>query len=165
MNSIKKYISGLGRTARTVILGLAVVFVSAGVAQATSNTIDTSVTTTNVTASGTLGVTGQTTLVQSTSTMLSAYSAYFGGSATSTFSSAGALTLIAALSGTSGTFSTTLGVTGVSTFTNSSTTQSATIGGPLWVGGNATTTAAGALSLQSNLSVIGNSTLTGTLGV
>ena len=47
----------------------------------------------------------------------------------------------------------TLSVTGVSTFVNSSTTQSATIGGPLWVGGNATTTAAGALTLRGPLTV------------
>ncbi|MEK7114135.1 MAG: hypothetical protein AAB850_01130 [Patescibacteria group bacterium] len=70
MNSIKKYISSLGRVTRTVILGLAVVFVSAGIAQATSTTIDTSVTTTNVTASGTLGVTGQTTLGQAAGSTL-----------------------------------------------------------------------------------------------
>ena|SRR3989344_2168892 len=52
----------------------------------------------------------------------------------------------------------TLSVTGVSTFVNSSTTQSATIGGPLWVGGHATTTAAGALTLDSTLNVTGVST-------
>ena len=49
---------------------------------------------TNISTDGTLDVTGKSTMVNSTSTMLSAYSAYFGGSATSSFSSAGALTLI-----------------------------------------------------------------------
>ncbi len=51
---------------------------------------------------------------------------------------------------------------GNSTFVNASTTQSATIGGPLWVGGNATTTAAGAISAQSTLNVLGNTTLAST---
>lgn len=147
MNRIGTYIKSVTKTTRTVFLGLAVIFVSAGIAQA-ATTIST-----NITTAGTLSVTDQTTLGQATSTRFSAYSAYFGGSATSTFSTAGALTLVAALSGTSATFSTTLGVTGVSTFSNSSTTQSATIGGPLWIGGNATTTAAGAISTQSTLTV------------
>ena len=147
MSSIKTYLNGLGRAARTTILALAVVFVSAGIAQA-ATTIST-----NISTAGTLGVTGLSSLGSASSTQFSANTAYFGETATSTFSSAGALTLLGALSGTSGTFSTTLGVTGKTTLSNASTTQSATIGGPLWIGGNATTTAAGALSLQSTLTV------------
>ena len=163
MNRIKTYVNNLGRGVRTTVLALAVVFVGAGIAQA-ATTIST-----NVSTDGTLAVTGASTLtgltsmIQASSTRFSVHgTAYFGGTATSTFSSAGALTLVAALSGTSGTFSTTLGVTGVTTLSNSSTTQSATIAGPLWINGNATTTAAGALSLQSTLDVTGNTTLAST---
>src|SRR3989344_1459378 len=124
MNSIKTYISTLGRGVRTVVLALAVVFVSAGIAQA-ATTIST-----NVSTGGTLSVTvvstltGLTSMIQASSTRLSVFdTAYFGGSATSTFSSAGALTLVGALSGTSGTFSTTLGVTGLTSFVQASSTR------------------------------------------
>lgn len=48
---------------------------------------------TNIATDGTLSVTGLSSLGQATSTMFSAYSAYFGGSATSTFDSTGALTI------------------------------------------------------------------------
>src|SRR3989344_5947901 len=109
MNSIKTYLNSLGRATRTTILALAVVFISAGIAQA-ATTIST-----NVSTGGTLSVTGLSSLAFASSTLFSANSAYFGASATSTFSSAGALTLVAALSGTSGSFSTTLGVTGATT--------------------------------------------------
>src|SRR3990167_4973858 len=92
MNRIRTYLGSVTRTTRTILLGLAVVFVSAGIAQA-ATTIST-----NIETAGTLSVTG------------------------------------------------------VSTFTNASTTNAATIGGPLWVGGNATTTPAGALALNGAFS-------------
>lgn len=111
--------SGFGRGARVAVLALAVIFVSAGIAQATSTTIDTNVSTTNLTASGTLGVTGLSSLGQASTTIFSATGkSYFGGTATSSFSSAGALTLVAALVGTSGSFSTTLAVTGATTLSS-----------------------------------------------
>lgn len=91
MNRIKIYLNSLGRATRTSILALAVVFISAGIAQA-ATTIST-----NISTAGTLGVTGLSSLGSASSTMLSANSAYFGATATSTFSTAGALTLIADL--------------------------------------------------------------------
>lgn len=131
--------------AKTVLIGLAVIFVSAGIAQA-STTIGT-----NITTGGALSVSSQASLGQATSTMFSAYSAYFGGSATSTFDAAGNLAVIG-----------TLGVTGVSTFTNASTTQSASIAGPLWVGGNATTSANGNIATKGTLGVAGATSLAST---
>lgn len=155
MNRIKIYLNGLGRGAHVLILSLAVIFVGAGIAQATSTTIDTSVATTNLTASGTLGVTGQTTLGHATSTLLSVHSAYFGGigsGATSTFATSGALDLGGALTGTSGSFTTTLGVTGLSSLGKATSTMlsahSAYFGG---VGSGATTT----VSSGGNLAVGG----------
>jgi hypothetical protein len=128
MNRIKTYLNSLGRGVRTGILMLAVVFISAGIAQA-ATTISTDVST-----GGTLSVTGASTLtgltsmIQASSTRLSVFdTAYFGGSATSTFSSAGALTLVGALSGTSGSFSTTLAVTGATTLSASTTVGTATL--------------------------------------
>lgn len=112
MNRIKTYLNGLGRTARTVILGLAVVFVSAGIAQA-ATTISTNISTGGLTT--TVGF-----VSQASSTVVGAFRS-----------------------------------------ANASTTQSASVDGPFWVGGNSTTTAAGALSLQSTLGVTGLSTLTG----
>lgn len=122
MNSIKTYVNSLGRGVRTTILALAVIFVSAGIAQA-ATTIST-----NISTAGTLGVTGLSSLGQASTTIFSATgTSYFGGTATSTFSSAGALTLVAALSGTSGSFSTTLAVTGATTLTASTTVGTATL--------------------------------------
>lgn len=128
MNRIKTYLNSLGRATRTGILALAVVFVSAGIAQA-ATTIST-----NVSTGGTLSVTGASTLtgltsmIQASSTRLSVFdTAYFGGTATSTFSSAGALTLVAALSGTTGSFSSTLAVTGETTLSASTTVGTATL--------------------------------------
>ncbi|MCX6786818.1 MAG: hypothetical protein NTU85_03355 [Candidatus Kaiserbacteria bacterium] len=139
---MKTYLGG----GRAVLIGLAVIFASAGIAQATT-AISTSITT-----GGALTVSGQSSLGQATSTMLSAYSAYFGGTATSTFGTDGSLTLLAGLSGTSGLFSTTLGVTGKSSLDQASTTilsaNSAYIGG---IGSGATTT----ISAGGNLSVGG----------
>lgn len=65
------YLNSFGRATRAIILGLAVVFVSAGIAQA-ATTISTSILT-----NGTLGVTGVST---------------FGGTASTTISVAGVLT-------------------------------------------------------------------------
>lgn len=98
------YINGLGRGTRVVILALAVIFVSAGISQA-ATTITTSISTANVTATGTLGVTGIATFVNASSTNLSALTkASFGSTATSSFNSAGDLTLAGTLKvGTSGT--------------------------------------------------------------
>ena len=164
MTSIKTYLNSLGRGVRTGILALAVIFVSAGLAQA-ATTISTNVSTDGTlgvtgaaTLSSTLAVTGLSSLAFASSTLFSANSAYFGASATSTFSSAGALTLVGALSGTSGSFSTTLGVTGASTLTGltsmiqaSSTRLS--VFNTAYFGGSATSTfsSAGALALVSAL--------------
>src|SRR3989338_2401647 len=71
MNRIKTYLNSLGRGVRTVVLALAVIFVSAGIAQA-ATTIST-----NILTNGTLGVTGVST---------------FGGTASTTISVAGVLT-------------------------------------------------------------------------
>lgn len=128
MNRIKVSLSSLGRATRTVMLALAVVFVSAGIAQA-ATTIST-----NISTAGTLSVTdastltGLTSMIQASSTRFSVHdTAYFGGTATSTFSSAGALTLVAALTGTTGSFSSTLAVTGATTLSASTTVGTATL--------------------------------------
>lgn len=102
MNSIKTYVNSLGRGVRATILALAVVFVSAGIAQA-ATTIST-----NVSTGGTLSVTGTSTLANASSTLLSANSTAFGATATSSFSNAGVLTLASALAiGSGGTATTT----------------------------------------------------------
>ena len=71
MITIKTYVAGLGRATRAVVLGLAVIFVSAGIAQA-ATTLSTSILT-----NGALDVTGVST---------------FGGTASTTISVAGVLT-------------------------------------------------------------------------
>ncbi|MCR4334089.1 MAG: hypothetical protein NUV60_03730 [Patescibacteria group bacterium] len=58
MNRITTYLNSLGRATRTVVLALAVIFVSAGIAQAAATTIST-----NITTTGTLSVTGLSTLL------------------------------------------------------------------------------------------------------
>ena len=158
MNRIKTYLNSLGRATRTTILALAVVFVSAGIAQA-ATTIST-----NILTGGTLGVTGLSSLGSASSTQFSANTAYFGQTATSTFSSAGALTLAGALSGTSGTFSTTLGVTGLSSLAFASSTLFSA--NTAYFGQTATSTfgSAGQLTLLGAL--VGTSgTFSTTLGV
>jgi len=105
MNHVTKYLNGLGQAGRTAVLALAVIFISAGVVQA-SSTIST-----NVATDGTLSVTGQSSLTQASSTMLSVGSAYFGATATSTFDSAGNLAVIG-----------TLGVTGATTLASTTAT-------------------------------------------
>lgn len=175
---MNKLLAGLGQTGRVIVVSTFVLFVAAGIAQA-ATTIST-----NISTAGTLSVTDQTTLGNATSTIFSAYSAYFGGSATSTFSTAGALTLITPLAIASGGTGTTTSFYGgilfsdgtvyrqasttallqwnpttqVFTTNNASTTQ-VSIAGSLWVNGNATTTSAGALSLQSTLGVLGLTSL------
>lgn len=62
MNSIKTYLNGLGRGVRAAVLALAVVFVSAGIAQA-ATTIST-----NISTGGTLSVTGLATFLGGAST-------------------------------------------------------------------------------------------------
>lgn len=88
MNRITVYLNSLGRGARVLLISLAVIFVGAGVAQATASTIGA-----NISTTGTLGVTGLSTLGQASSTMLSANTAYFGQTATSTFSANGSLSV------------------------------------------------------------------------
>ncbi|MDO8566653.1 MAG: hypothetical protein Q7R58_00685 [bacterium] len=63
MTSIKTYLNSLGRTTRAVVLALAVIFVSAGIAQA-ATTISTSITTGGaITTTSTLSVTGLATFL------------------------------------------------------------------------------------------------------
>ena len=160
MNSIKTYISTLGRGVRTVILALAVVFVSAGIAQA-ATTIST-----NVSTGGTLGVTGLSSLGQASTTIFSATGiSYFGGTATSTFSAGGALALIAGLTGTTASFTSTLGVTGSTTLTSASTTWFSALTKASF-GSTATSSfnSAGALTLVGALSGT-SGTFSTTLGV
>lgn len=138
MNRIATYLNSLGRMARTTLVALAVVFLSAGIVQA-ATTIST-----NVSTGGTLAVTGLSSLGQASTTIFSATGvSYFGGTATSSFSAAGVLTAV-----------------GNTSLVTASTTGAVSIAGALWVGGNATTTAAGAISTQSTLGVTGLSTLT-----
>ncbi len=93
---------GLLPTTAGVIVG---VFAVVALAQAVT-TISTDITT-----GGALSVTGLTTLGNASSTILSAYTAYFGGSATTTISSTGAVSILG-----------TLNVTGLTTLGNASST-------------------------------------------
>lgn len=71
---------------------------------------------TNVSTGGTLAVTGLSSLSQASSTMFSANSAYFGGSATATISTAGVVS-----------FPSTFSVTGLSTLLGGATTTTLTL--------------------------------------
>lgn len=160
MISIKTYLNSLGRTTRTIILALAVIFVSAGIAQA-ATTIST-----NILTGGTLGVTGLSSLGQASTTIFSATGiSYFGGTATSTFSAAGALNLVAALTGTSGTFSTTLGVTGLTTLSGGATTTQVTfLSGDTIKNASASTTAiSGSVTADANVTLLNAQAATSTL--
>lgn len=130
------YVNSLGRTTRTVAIGIAVIFVSAGMAQA-ATTIGT-----NITTGGTLSSGNATTSALYASADLS-----IGGNATTT--------------ATTGAFATKGNVTITGTLSSGNATTSALYAsGDLSIGGNATTTAAtGAFATQ------GNATITGTLGV
>ena len=94
---------------------------------------------TNISTEGTLAVTGASTLTGAVS-------------AASTLAVTGAATL-----------SSTLGVTGLTSLSTASTTGAVSVAGALWVGGNATTTAAGAISTESSLTVSGATVLNGGL--
>ena len=102
MNRIKTYLGSSG--SRAAMLALAVIFASAGIAQA-ATTISTYITT-----GGALTVAGQSSLAQATTTMLTVYPgpSYFGGSgvATTTIDASGNVSAVG-----------TLGVTGLSTLT------------------------------------------------
>ncbi len=151
MNRINMYLKDLGRGTQVFVLSLAIIFIGAGIAQAAAaTTIGTSIVTT-----GTLGVTGLSSLGQATSTMFSAHKAYFGGiggGATSTFATSGALDLGAGLTGTTASFNSTFAVTGLSSLGKATSTMlsaySAYFGG---IGSGATTT----VSAAGNLAVGG----------
>lgn len=59
MNRIKTYLNSFGRTSRTIVIGLAVIFVSAGIAQA-ATTITTDISTGALTLTGALSGTSAT---------------------------------------------------------------------------------------------------------
>jgi|SRR3989344_5172630 len=147
MNSIKTYLNSLGRGVRTVVLALAVIFVSAGIAQA-ATTIST-----NILTNGTLGVTGVSTFGGTASTTISvagvlttpssAVALFLGGASTTQFTLlsgdtiknasasstviSGALQTTGGFTGTTGTFSSTLGITGLATFLGGATTTQLTL--------------------------------------
>ena len=143
MNSIKTYLNSLGRGVRTTVLALAVVFISAGIAQA-ATTISTSITT-----GGTLSVTGLATLLGgATTTQITLLSGdtIKNASASSTvisgaLNTTGALSSSVGVSGTTGTFSSTLGITGLATFLGgASTTQFTLLSGDTIKNASASTT-------------------------
>lgn len=94
--------------------------------------------TTNISTGGNLTVSGTASTTLFSATGIS----YFGGTATSTFSAAGVLSAV-----------------GNTSLVTASTTGAVSVAGALWVGGNATTTAAGAIATQSTLTVAGLSSL------
>ena len=165
MNSIKTYLNSLGRATRTTILALAVVFVSAGIAQA-ATTISTSILT-----NGTLGATGVSTFGATASTTISAAGllvtpgatvngtldvigiSTFGATASTTISAAGAVSMPSTLS-----------VTGLSSLSFASSTLFSA--NSAYFGSSATSTfsSAGALTLVAALSGTSGSFST-TLGV
>lgn len=137
MIRIKAYLESLGRTARTVIIALAVVFVSAGIAQA-ATTIST-----NILTNGTLGATGVST---------------FGGTASTTISVAGVLTTPASavalfLGGASTTQFTLLSGDTIKNASASSTVISGVV------------QATGGVLAQASSTVVGNFTTTGNVAV
>src|SRR3989338_5494580 len=129
MNRIKAYLESFGKVSRTVIISLAVVFVSAGIAQA-ATTI-----TTNIVTAGTLSSGNATTTA-----LYASGNFTVNGNATTT-ASTGAFA-------TQGTFS-----------SGNATTTELYASGNFTVNGNATTTSAGAISTQSTLNVTGATTL------
>jgi len=166
------YINSIGRGSRVVLIALAVMFVSAGIAQATAATTIGA----NIVTTGTLGVTGLSSLGQASSTMLSANTAYFGASATSTFSGVGALDLAGALTGTTGSFTSTLGVTGLSSLGKATSTMLSAYSAYFGASATSTFSSAGALALagaltgttgsfNSTLGATGAVSLGNTLGV
>lgn len=101
MNRITKYVNGLGRATRTIILALAFIFVSAGIAQATT-TIST-----NISTAGTLSVTGLATFLGgATTTQITLLSGDTIKNATASSTTiSGSLTTTGGITGTTGTFS------------------------------------------------------------
>jgi len=120
------------------IVATVVLLFVVGMVQA-ATTISTSITT-----GGDLTVTGTASTTLFSATKIS----YFGGTATSTFSTAGVLTAV-----------------GNTSLVTASSTGAISVAGAFWVGGNATTTAAGAISTESTLTVGAAATLSSTLGV
>lgn len=158
MNTTPGYLKQVSKTTRTVLLGLAVIFVSAGLAQA-ATTIST-----NIQTDGTLSVTGVSTFSNSSTTQSATIGGplWIGGNATTT--AAGAFSLNGALSGTSGTFSTTLNVTGLTTLGNASSTNFTAYKGFFGTSATSTLGADGSLTLVAGLTGTTGS-FSSTLGV
>ncbi len=141
MNSIKTYVNSLGRGLRTTLLALAVVFVSAGIAQA-ATTLST-----NILTNGTLGVTGVST---------------FGGTASTTISVAGVLTTPSSavalfLGGASTTQFTLLSGDTIKNASASSTVLSGslTVGGPGATGASVTVSSGTAAATATSTVTVG----------
>src|SRR3989344_9308761 len=161
MNSIKTYIGTLGRGVRTVILALAVVFVSAGIAQA-ATTISTSILT-----NGTLGATGVSTFGATASTTISAAGllvtpgatvngtldvigiSTFGATASTTISAAGAVSMPSTLS-----------VTGLSSLSFASSTLFSANSAYFGASATSTFSSAGALTLEGALTLQNDEVIT-----
>lgn len=138
MNRIKKYISGLGRTTRVLVLAIAVVIAGAGITQA-ATTIST-----NILTNGTLGATGVST---------------FGGTASTTISVAGVLTTPASATALFLGGASTTQLTLLSGDTIKNTTASTTV-----LSGSLTSgllTVSGATTLSSTVGVTGLATFLG----
>ncbi len=149
MNRIKTYVNSLGRTSQAIVIGLAVIFVSASIAQA-ATTITTDISTgaltltgaltgTSGTLSTTLGVTGLSSFgnASTTGNVSVAGALWVGGNATTT--AAGALTL-----------------TGPITVTNPAATSTLTVG---CINSTATSTAT---PIHFIFGIIGTTTVSGT---
>ena len=148
MNCSKMHLGSLTKTTRAILLGLAVIFISAGIAQA-ATTISL-----NVQTDGTLGVTGLSSLGSASSTQLSANTAYFGQTATSTFSTAGALALVSALN------------KGVSTMINGTNTVTVASGAICTVADNTNATSTRAVVAGTTLTIsVGSPTSVGNVDV
>lgn len=115
------YLNSIGRTTRVALVALAVVFIGAGIAQATAaTTIGT-----NVSTTGTLSVTGLASLLGgATTTQITLLSGdtIKNATASSTVIS-GALQTTGGFTGTTGTFSSTLGVSGDTTLASTTATS------------------------------------------
>lgn len=183
MNSVKTYLNGLSRGTRAFVLALAVVFVSAGIAQA-ATTIST-----NILTNGTLGVTGVSTFGGTASTTISvagvlttpasAVALFLGGASTTQFTLlsgdtiknasasstviSGALQTTGGFTGTTGTFSSTLGVTGLATLSGgATTTQMTLLSGDTIKNTTASTTVISGTLTPDLLNVTGATTLAST---
>ncbi|MFZ3043757.1 MAG: hypothetical protein WA058_01460 [Minisyncoccia bacterium] len=162
MNRINTYLVSLGKGARVAILSLAVVFVGAGIAQATAATTIGS----NISTTGTLGVTGVSTFTNSSTTQSATIAGplWVGGNATTT--AAGALSLkstltVAGLATLSAGATTTSLTLGSSDTIKNATASSTVLSGSLTVGG---TGATGATLTVSNGTTAATATSTATVG-